>query len=70
MVCAPTILIYIISSVMHAFSLVLIHDLLEDSRIDDVIIKTFFPHILILYYIKQIDYKKDKEKNYFINHVE
>ena len=55
---------------MHAFWLVLIHDLLEDSRIDDVIIKTFFPHILILYYIKQIDYKKDKEKNYFINHVE
>ena len=34
---------------MHTFWLVLIHDLLEDSR---------------------IDYKKDKEKNYFINHVE
>ena len=28
---------------MHAFWLVLIHDLLEDSRIDDVIIKTFSP---------------------------
>ena len=29
------------------------HDLLEDRRIDDIIIKTF----LILYYIKQIDCK-------------
>ena len=44
---------YIISSVMHAFWLVLTYDLLEDRRIDDVIIKTF----LILYYIKQIDSK-------------
>ena len=33
---------YIISSVMHAFWLVLTYDLLEDRRIDDVIIKTFF----------------------------
>ena len=31
---------------MHAFWLVLTYDLLEDRRIDDVIIKTFF---LILY---------------------
>ena len=49
-VCGNTI--YIISSVMHAFWLVLTYDLLEDRRIDDVIIKTFFPYILILYYIK------------------
>ena len=43
---------------MHAFWLVLAYDLLEERRIDDVIIKTFFfPHILILYYIKQIDSK-------------
>ena len=40
---------------MHAFWLVLTYDLLEDKRIDDVIVKTFFPYILILYYIKQID---------------
>ena len=33
---------YLISSVMHAFRLVLTYDLLEDRRIDDVIIKTFF----------------------------
>ena len=39
---------------MHAFWFVLIYDLLEDRRIDDVIIKTFF---LILYYIKRIDSK-------------
>ena len=51
------ITIYIISSVMHAFWLVLTYDLLEDRLIDDVIIKTFFPYILILYYIKQIDSK-------------
>ena len=38
---------------MHAFWLVLTYDLLEDRRIDDLIIKTF----LILYYIKQIDSK-------------
>ena len=38
---------------MHAFWLVLTYDLLEDRRIDDVIVKTF----LILYYIKQIDSK-------------
>ena len=38
---------------MHAFWLVFTYDLLEDRRIDDVIIKTF----LILYYIKQIDSK-------------
>ena len=43
---------------MHAFWLVLAYDLLEERRIDDVIIKTFFsPYILILYYIKQIDSK-------------
>ena len=36
------LLIYIISSVMHAFWLVLTYDLLEDRRIDDVIIKTVF----------------------------
>ena len=42
---------------MHAFWLVLTYDLLEYRRIDDVIIKTFFPYILILYYIKQIDSK-------------
>ena len=34
--------LYIISSVMHAFWLVLTYDLLEDRRIDEVIIKTFF----------------------------
>ena len=44
---------YIISSVMHAFWLVLTYDLLEDRHIDDVIIKTF----LILYDIKPIDFK-------------
>ena len=49
-----SIFVYIISSVMHAFWLVLTHDLLEDRRIDDVINKTFF---VILYYIKQIDSK-------------
>ena len=38
---------------MHAFWLVLTYDLLEDRRIDDVIIKTFFN----FYYIKQIDSK-------------
>ena len=48
-----SIIIYIISSVMHAFWLVLSYDLLEDRCIDDVIVKTFF----ILYYIKQIDSK-------------
>ena len=48
---------YIISSVMHTFCLVLTYDLLEDRRIDGVVIKTFFPYILILYYIKQIDSK-------------
>ena len=44
---------------MHAFWLVLIYDLLEDRRIDNVIIKTFFLYILpvILYYTKQIDSK-------------
>ena len=46
--------LYIISSVMHTFWSVLTYDLLEDRRIDDVLIKTFF---LILYYIKQIDSK-------------
>ena len=37
---------YIISSNMHAFWLVLTYDLLEDRRIDDVIIKTFFNSLL------------------------
>ena len=31
---------------MHTFWLVFTYDLLEDRRIDDVIIKTFFPYIL------------------------
>ena len=31
---------------MHAFWLILTYDLLEDKRIDDVTIKTFFPNIL------------------------
>ena len=38
----PSIYLYIIRSVMHAFGLVLTYDLLEDRRIDDVLIKTFF----------------------------
>ena len=42
---------------MHAFWLVLTYDLLEDRRMDDVIIKIFFQYISILYYIKQIDSK-------------
>ena len=42
---------------MHAFWLILTYDLLEDRRIDDIIIKTFFLYVLILYYIKQIDSK-------------
>ena len=37
---------YIISSVMHAFWLVLTYDQLEDRRIDDVVIKTFFNSLL------------------------
>ena len=37
---------YIISSVMHAFLLVLTYDLLESRPIDDVIIKTFFNTLL------------------------
>ena len=37
---------HIISSVMHAFWLVLTYDLLEDRRIDDVIVKTFFNSLL------------------------
>ena len=44
---------YIISSVMHTFSLVLTYDLLEDRGIDDVIIKTFKNYLLY----KQIDSK-------------
>ena len=48
-----SVLNYIISLVVHAFWLVLTHDLLEDRRIDEVIIKTNS----ILYYIKQIDSK-------------
>ena len=39
-----SIIIYIISSVMHAFWLVLTYDLLEDRRIDDVIIRTSVTH--------------------------
>ena len=50
-------LYYIISSVMHAFWLVLTYDLLEDRCIVDIIIKTFISVYLILYYIKQIDSK-------------
>ena len=38
--------LYIISSVMRAFWSVLTYDLLEDRRIDDVIIKTFFNSLL------------------------
>ena len=38
--------VYIISSVMYAFWLVLTYDLLEDRCIDDVIIKTFFNSLL------------------------
>ena len=38
--------VYIISSVMHAFWLVLTYDLLEDRRIDDVIIKFFLNSLL------------------------
>ena len=38
--------IYIISSVMHAFWLNLTYDLLEDRRIDDIIVKTFFNSLL------------------------
>ena len=41
-----SVIIYIISSVMHAFWLVLTYDLLEDRRIDDVIVKTFFNSLL------------------------
>ena len=37
---------YIMSSVMHKFWLVLTYDLLEDRRIDDIIIKTFFNSLL------------------------
>ena len=33
----------IISCIMHAFSLVLTYDLLEDKRTDDVIVEDFFP---------------------------
>ena len=45
-----------ISSVVDTFWLVLTYDLFEDRRIDDVVVKTFFPpYILILFYIKQID---------------
>ena len=33
---------------MHTFWLVLTYDLLEDRRIDDVIIKTFFNSLLFL----------------------
>ena len=42
---------------MCTFWPVLTYDLLEDRCIDDIIIKTFFLYILILYYIKQIDSK-------------
>ena len=42
---------------MQALWLVLTYDLLKDRHIDDVIIKSFFLYILILYYIKQIDSK-------------
>ena len=36
---------------MHAFWLVLTYDLLEDRRIDDVIIKTFIFYFLFIYFI-------------------
>ena len=39
-------IIYIISSVTHAFWLVLTYDLLEDRGKDDIIIKTFFNSLL------------------------
>ena len=42
---------------MQALWLVLTYDLLKDRHIDDVIIKSFFLYILILYFIKQIDSK-------------
>ena len=38
----PSILHYIISSVIHTFWLVLTYDLLEDRRLNDVIVKNFF----------------------------
>ena len=38
----PTTFYPHIHSAMHAFWLVLTYDLLEDRRLDDVIIKTFF----------------------------
>ena len=38
--------VYIISSVMHVFRLVLTYDLLDDRRIDDVIIKIFLNSLL------------------------
>ena len=41
---AKAMLFYIISSVIHAFLLVLTYDLLEDRRID--VIKTFFNSLL------------------------
>ena len=43
---ALTMFYYVISSVMHAFWLVLTYDLLEDRCIDDIIIKTFFNSLL------------------------
>ena len=49
------ILIYTISSVMHAFWLVLTYDLLEDRSIDDVIIKTF-----ISVYFNSLLYKTNR----------
>ena len=49
--CSPNFLrtsitYYIISSVMHAFWLVLTYDWLEDRHIDDIIIKNFFNSLL------------------------
>ena len=44
------IYIYIISSVMSAFWLVLTYDLVEDRRIDDIIIKTFSAYFNSLLY--------------------
>ena len=40
------VVVYIISSVMHTFWLVLTDDLLEDRHIDDIIIKTFLNSLL------------------------
>ena len=46
---------------MHAFWLVLTYDLLEDRRIDDVIIKTFyFLFILFFYFLNFLSDKTNR----------